>query len=704
MKTRFRLTNLDCANCAAKIEQHLRNQPGLEDSTINFATLTLFTATDDLKKLRREIKSIEPDVDIQPWRIAQFKAASEQTLNPRQQISIISISIVLVALLLLFENRLHESDLGILEYVIAGVAYLLSGWGVLKSAFRTIRDKQWFNEHVLMTIATMGAFAIHALEEAVGVMVFYQIGELLQNLAVAKSRSSISALLEIRPEFANVKSGSETKRVSPEEVKVGDILIVKAGEKIPLDGEVIDGTSQINTSVLTGESVPQVVRSGDRVLAGELAMSGMLTVKVTRPFSESSVTRILDMVENAAGKKARTEQFMTRFARYYTPAVVILAAFLAVFPPLLIPDQSFTVWIYRALVLLVISCPCALIVSIPLGYFGGIGGASRNGILVKGSNFIDALSRIKSVVFDKTGTLTKGVFTVNNVVPANGFQESEVLQCAAIAEYHSNHPIAKSIVQAFALHGGSVDHFKITDHQEISGYGVKSVCGDQTITAGNDALLHKQNIAHPVCETEGSVVHVTRNGNYMGYLSIGDELKEDSVSTIQSLREAGIKDISMLTGDNYKAASEIAGQLHLDRFYASLLPEQKVHQFEAILEEKDHDGLVAFVGDGINDAPVIARADVGIAMGALGSEAAIETADVVLMTDDPSKIVQAVKIGKHTRSIVLQNIIMALVIKLVFVGLGSMGLANMWEAVFADMGVALLAVLNSSRALNVNRL
>jgi Cd2+/Zn2+-exporting ATPase len=703
MKTRFRLINLDCANCAEKIEQHLRSLPGLQDSTLNFATQTLITNTDDLKRLRREIKSIEPDVDIKPWRTAQFTAASEQTLNPLQNISVISVSILLMTFLLLFENRLHQANLGILEYVIAGVAYLLSGWNVLKSAFRTVRDRQWFNEHILMTIATMGAFAIHALEEAVGVMVFYQIGELLQNMAVAKSRTSISALLEIRPDYANVRIGSETKRVSPESVNVGDIIVVRAGEKIPLDGEVIDGISQINTSVLTGESVPQVVKPGDKVLAGELAMTGMLTVKVIRSFSESSVTKILDLVENAAGKKAKTEQLMTRFSHYYTPAVVFLASLIAVFPPLLIPDQSFTVWIYRALVLLVISCPCALIVSIPLGYFGGIGGASRQGILVKGSNFLDALSKTKSIVFDKTGTLTKGVFTVRKIVPSGSYDESEVLRCAAIAEYHSNHPIAKSIVQAFIERGGSFEEFRVSEHYEISGYGVKSVCGNQTIAAGNDALLHKQNIAHPVCETEGSVVHVSNNGNYMGYIYIGDELKEDALLAIQSLRNAGIKDISMLTGDNFKAASEVASKLGLDRFFSSLLPEQKVLQFEKILNEKDHDGLVAFVGDGINDAPVIARADVGIAMGALGSDAAIETADVVLMTDDLSKIVQAVHIAKHTRSIIFQNIIMALGIKLVFVGLGSMGLASMWEAVFADMGVAVLAVLNSSRALNVSR-
>jgi Cd2+/Zn2+-exporting ATPase len=541
-----------------KIEQHLRSLPGLQDSTVNFATMCLTTDTDDLKRLRREIKSIEPDVDIKPWRTAQFTAASEQTLNPLQNISIISVSILLLTILLLFENRLHEAHLGTLEYVIAGVAYLLSGWNVLKSAFRTIMDRQWFNEHVLMTIATMGAFAIHALEEAVGVMVFYQIGELLQNMAVSKSRTSISALLEIRPDYANLRTGSETKRVSPESVNAGDIIVIRAGEKIPLDGEVIDGTSQINTSVLTGESVPQVVRSGDKVLAGELAMTGMLTVKVTRSFSESSVTKILDLVENAAGKKAKTEQFMTRFSRYYTPAVVILASIIAVVPPLLIPDQSFTVWVYRALVLLVISCPCALIVSIPLGYFGGIGGASRQGILVKGSNFLDALSRIKSVVFDKTGTLTKGVFKVRNIVPSENYDENEVLRCAAIAEYNSNHPIAKSIVQAFTERGGSFDDFRISEHHEISGYGVKSVCGNQTITAGNDALLHMQNIAHPVCETEGSVVHVSNNGNYMGYIYIGDELKEDALLTIKSLRDAGIKDISMLTGDNFKAESVVA--------------------------------------------------------------------------------------------------------------------------------------------------
>lgn len=704
MKSKFRLVNLDCANCAAKIEQHLKKQSWTGDAIVNFATMTLFTNSSDLEKIRHEIKTIEPEIDIQPLQNGSNEPLTEEAFKPRRQIVVITISLFLLATVLFFESKFQMYNLEILEYGIAITAYLLSGWSVLRNALKTIRDKQWFNEHVLMVIATIGAFAIHAMEEAVGVMIFYQIGELLQNLAVSSSRKSISTLLKIRPDFANIKKETSIKQVSPDTVNPGDIIVVKAGEKIPLDGIVIEGNSQVNTAVLTGESVPQSVKVDDQVLAGELNLTGMLTVMVTKRFSESSVSRILDLVENAASKKAKTEQFMTTFARFYTPFVVFSALLIAVLPPLFFPDQTFATWIYRALVLLVISCPCALIISIPLGYFGGIGGASKKGILVKGSNFLDALSKLKSVVFDKTGTLTKGDFSVKKIVSTENYTEEYVLQCAAIAEYHSNHPIAQSIVKEFTDKGGFVNFSNISDHQELSGYGVIVNYNNNTIVAGNDYLLHKEGIAHNICETGGSVVHVASNGEYLGYLHVGDEIKDDAIQAVQSLRKAGIKDIIMLTGDNHDAASSVANQLNIDKYYASLLPEQKVRRFEAILKEKPYDGLVAFVGDGINDAPVLARADLSIAMGGLGSEAAIETADVVLMTDHPSKIAQAIKIGKRTRNIVLQNIIMALGIKLIFVALGSIGLATMWEAVFADMGVALMAVVNSSRALAVKNI
>lgn len=701
MKKKFRLSNLDCANCADKIEQHLKKLPGLEGTSINFATLTLFTNSSDINQLRSEIKSIEPDVDIESWKVAQIEQEKELSFKPHKHLVVIAISTVLLVVLISLGKVFDTQNLAIVEYSIAILAYILSGWSVLVSAFKTIKDRQWFNEHALMAIATLGALAIHAFEEAIGVMIFYQIGELLQNLAVAKSRRSISSLLEIRPDYANLKTTTGIKRVSPEQVKPGDVIIVKAGEKIPLDGLILEGTSQINTAVLTGESVPQSVREGSSVLAGEINMTGMLTIKVSKPFSESSVTRILDLVENAASKKAKSEQFMTRFARYYTPAVVFVALLIAVLPPVFIEGQSFTVWIYRALVLLVISCPCALIVSIPLGYFGGIGGASRQGILVKGANLLDALSNVKSVIFDKTGTLTKGIFSVKNIVAVNGCTPQNLLKYAAMAEYHSNHPIAQSILKTYKEQDGSIENLHITEHQEVSGYGVRALLDGQEIIAGNEAFLNKETIVYPVCETLGTVVHVACDKMYLGYIQIGDELKEDSSIAIELLHNAGVDDVIMLTGDNFKAASEIATQLNLNRFYASLLPEQKVDQLEALLKEKSHQGLVAFVGDGINDAPVIARADVGIAMGALGSEAAIETADVVLMTDHPSKVAQAIEIGKRTRRIIIQNISMALAFKLVFVVLGSFGLATMWEAVFADVGVALLAVLNSSRALKV---
>jgi len=517
---------------------------------------------------------------------------------------------------------------------------------------------------------------------------------LFQDIAVGRSRKSIKALLEIKPEYANLLSNGVTTKVSPETIKVDDVIVVKAGEKIPLDGKVIEGNSFVDTSALTGESVPRRLNVNDIALSGTINQTGVLTIKVSKLFSESSVSKILELVENATSKKAETEKFITTFAKYYTPLVVIGALLLAILPPLLFTGQTFDDWIYRALVVLVISCPCALVISIPLGYFGGIGNASRKGILVKGSNFLDALTQVKTVVFDKTGTLTKGEFKVSEIVISNGFTKEQILEYAAYAETNSNHPVAKSISEAF---GQDIDKLRIKLVEEISGYGIKAVIDNKTVLAGNDKLLHKENIIHPVCNVDGTVVHVAVDTVYAGYIIISDTLKDDAIEAIEKLKAKNIQTV-MLTGDNQFAAAAFAKKLNIDKFYYELLPGDKVKHIENLMQESNA-GKVAFVGDGINDAPVIARADIGIAMGALGSDAAIETADVVLMTDSPSKVAQAIDVAKSTRNIVWQNIYFAMGVKLIFIVLGILGVATMWEAVFGDMGVALIAVFNAIRIL-----
>jgi Cd2+/Zn2+-exporting ATPase len=517
---------------------------------------------------------------------------------------------------------------------------------------------------------------------------------LFQDIAVNRSRKSIKALMEIKPEYANLVVGGELVKVSPESIQVGDTILVKVGEKIPLDGEVIDGNSFVDTSALTGESVPRKMKKDDLVLSGTINQTAVLTIKVTKLFSESSVSKILELVENASSKKAETEKFITTFAKYYTPMVVSCALLLAVLPPLLISGQTFSEWIYRALVVLVISCPCALVISIPLGYFGGIGSASRKGILVKGSNFLDALTQVKTVVFDKTGTLTKGEFKVSEVVTSNGYTKEEILEYAAYAETNSNHPVAKSISEAF---GKDIESKRIEQVEEISGHGIKAVIDGKIVLAGNDKLLHKENIDHPACNVEGTVVHVAIDTVYMGYINISDTLKDDALESIEKLKAKNIQTI-MLTGDNKFAASAFAKKLGIDKYFYELLPEDKVKHIENLIAE-NKGGKVAFVGDGINDAPVIARADVGMAMGALGSDAAIETADVVLMTDSPSKVALSIDVAKRTRNIVWQNIYFAMGVKLAFIVLGVFGVATMWEAVFGDMGVALIAVFNAIRIL-----
>jgi Cd2+/Zn2+-exporting ATPase len=594
----------------------------------------------------------------------------------------------------IFEKELHNTPYHLGEYLVFITAYLIVGWKVLTGAVRNIVKGQVFNEHFLMTIATLGAFAIDEMPEAVAVMLFYVVGELFQDIAVNRSRKSIKSLLEIKPDYANIKLNGDVKKVSPEEVRIGDEIVVKAGEKIPLDGKIIEGSSFLDTSALTGESVPRKVNVNDDVLAGMINQSGLLTVKVARTFGESSISKILELVENATSKKAETEKFITTFAKYYTPVVVVGALLLAVLPPILFSEQLFSDWIYRALVVLVISCPCALVISIPLGYFGGIGGASKKGILVKGSNFLDALTQVKTVVFDKTGTLTKGEFKVSEMITANGFSEEQLIDYAAHAEANSNHPIAKSILEAYKH---EIDNSRISNVSEISGHGIEVNVDGKLLFVGNDKLLHRENIEHNKCDVDGTVVHIVIDRQYAGYITISDSLKDDSKAAIDSLKNKGI-DTIMLTGDNKSAAEIYANKLGIDKYYYELLPENKVEQIEKLLSP-DGKNKVAFVGDGINDAPVLARADVGIAMGALGSDAAIETADVVLMTDSPSMVSEAINISKKTRKIVWQNIAFAMGVKSIFIVLGIFGIATMWEAVFGDMGVAILAILNATRVL-----
>ncbi|AEA46652.1 heavy metal translocating P-type ATPase [Archaeoglobus veneficus] len=609
----------------------------------------------------------------------------EDKENVVKELIPIAVSSILFIVGMIFRESLHE--IPVFEYGVFITAYLVAGWKVIWNAVKNVRTGVIFDEYSLMTIATAGAIAIHEMPEAVGVMLFFRIGEFFQDLAVDRSRRSIKSLLEIRPPFANLKIDERIERVKPEQVKVGDLIIVKPGERIPLDGVVIEGSSIVDTSALTGESRPRKVGAGDEVLSGMVNVSGLLTVRVTKPFSESTVSRILELVEKAGVRKAKAEKSITRFARYYTPAVILLAVSMAVIPPVLLAEP-FSPWIYRALVLLVISCPCALVLSIPLSYFAGIGKAAKEGILVKGANFIDALSKAGVVAFDKTGTLTKGSFKVVGVIAKNGFNEDDVLKFAALAEMHSNHPIAKSILEACKVSGS------VESYEEIAGMGVKVKVNGDTIIAGNDALMHAEEIEHDTCRVEGTVVHVAVNGVYAGYIIISDEIKDDAAKAVEELKMLGCR-VVMLTGDSRGVAEIVARKLGLDEFYAELLPEGKVK----IVEKLESENTVVFAGDGINDAPAIARADVGVAMSGLGSDAAIEVADVAIMDDMPSKVAKVIKLSRKTQRIVWQNIAFALSVKGLFIILGSFGMATMWEAVFADVGVSLIAVFNAMRIL-----
>jgi len=579
---------------------------------------------------------------------------------------------------------------------VFAMAYLIFGGTVLLSAGRNILHGKLFDENFLMSIATIGAFAIGEYPEGVAVMVFYRVGEYFQDSALFRSRRSIKQLMEIRPDYANLLETGKTRKVKPEEVKVGAIISVKPGEKIPLDGEIIKGSSVLDLSALTGESLPREIRKGDLVLSGSVNISGLINIRVSTAYNQSTVSRILSLVENASTRKAKTEQFITRFAAYYTPLVVFSALLLAVIPPLVISGQDFSTWTYRALVFLVISCPCALVISIPLGFFGGIGGASRKGILVKGGNYLEALSHVDTVVFDKTGTLTNGFFTVKEVQPATGFSRDDLLHYGAAAAYHSSHPLSISIRKASNL---NPEELMISSFEEIPGHGVKVHYGDQLILMGNQKLLLDHDIKVRDNPDDTTRVHLSINGRYAGNITMEDKLKDDAASTVQELRKLGIGKIMMLSGDKKEVAEEIGKTLKLDQVYAGLLPDQKVDLIEKLEQQNNRKGKNIFVGDGINDAPSLARAEIGVAMGGVASDAAVEAADIVLMTGQPSKLVEAITVARKTKTIVIQNIVLALGVKATIMGLGLFGLTSMWSAVFADVGVALMAVLNAMRAM-----
>ena len=606
---------------------------------------------------------------------------------------IIGAAVLATAVLLSLNNEWLQIALFIISYIIVG-------GDVVKRAVKNIFKGQVFDENFLMSIATIGAFFIGEYPEGVAVMLFYQVGELFQSYAVGKSRKSIASLMDIRPDYANVKKGDELVKVDPDEVQIGDIILIKAGEKIPLDGKVIEGSSMIDTSALTGESVPREVEVGSDILSGCININGVITAEVTKEFGESTVSKILDLVENASSKKSNSEQFITKFARYYTPVVVIIAVFLAIIPPLVIDGATFSDWIYRALAFLVVSCPCALVISIPLSFFGGIGGASKKGVLVKGSNYLEALAETEIVVFDKTGTLTKGVFNVQEIHP-EGVSKEELLELTAHAESYSNHPISLSLKRAYSK---EIDNRRISDVEEISGHGVIATVDGKKVMVGNIKLMKMMDIPYFKGELIGTIVHVAVNNKYIGYIVIADEVKEDSAQAIKELKAANIKQTVMLTGDNKSIGSKVAKELGLDKVYAELLPADKVEKLEELFSQKSKKGKLAFVGDGINDAPVLARADIGIAMGGLGSDAAIEAADVVIMTDEPSKIATAMKISKKTLKIAHQNIVFAIGIKIIVLILSAFGITTMWAAIFADVGVTIIAVLNAFRALNVKNL
>lgn len=706
MSKEYLLQGLGCANCAAKIEAGVQAVNGVTSATVNFMTTTLKLEVSKEYKgnIDKEVEAIvhkyESDVVVVDKSAVQAADGhghdhSHGDSDGKKQLIILLVGAALFALGFILRAVI---DLNIyVERGIFLVAYVILGGSVVLKALKNITKGQIFDENFLMSVATIGAFIIGDFAEAVAVMLFYQIGEFFQDAAVRRSKKSIADLMDIRPDFANVKRNGDTVRVAPDTVAIGEYIVVKPGEKIPLDGVVIDGESMLDTSALTGESVPRKAKRNDNVISGCINQSGVLTIEVTKTFGESTVAKIIDLVENASSKKAPTENFITTFSRYYTPIVVGLATLLAIIPPLFFGGE-WADWVHRGLIFLVISCPCALVISIPLGFFGGIGGASKKGILVKGSNYLEALNNVDIVVFDKTGTLTKGVFEVTSMAPSDGFTDTQLLELAAHAEAFSNHPIALSIVKAYDK---EIEKEKLTDYEEISGHGIRVLVDGKEILAGNSKLMDANGVQYTPSDEIGTMVYVALDKKFAGCIVISDEIKEDSRRAIAGLKEKGVRKTVMLTGDNQKIGEAIANELKLDEVYTQLLPDQKVEKLELLDSQKRPKGKLAFVGDGINDAPVLARADIGIAMGGLGSDAAIEAADVVLMTDEPSKLLEAIDVAKKTKRIVWQNIIFALGVKGVFLVLGAFGIATMWEAVFADVGVSIIAILNAMRVLRM---
>ncbi|MEC0242391.1 heavy metal translocating P-type ATPase [Paenibacillus dokdonensis] len=737
MKRELVLDGLDCASCAMKIEDGVKKMEGVTSCSVNFVKQTLTYETDEeneqlLTRVKNKIKKLEPHVKVlEPNKKLRGTAHHEghdhhaghnhehghdhnhphdhghedvhgeeghshSHDHGRGGTKVMAIRLAMGAVLTAVGMIVHANS--VVELAIFLAAYLVVGGDIVLQAVKNIIRGQVFDEYFLMSVATIGAFGVGQYPEGVAVMLFYQVGEMFQGIAVNRSRKSISAMMDLRPDYANLKVGNDTKRVDPEEVQVGDHIVVKPGEKVPLDGMVIEGNSMVDTSALTGESVPREIEKGQEVLSGFINKNGVLTIEVSKDFGESTVSKILDLVQNASSKKAPTENFITKFARYYTPVVVIVALLLALVPPLIVSGAAFSDWIYRALIFLVISCPCALVVSIPLGFFGGIGAASKSGILIKGSNYLEALNDVKYVVFDKTGTLTKGSFKVSDIhTSLEGLGKDQLLEIAAYAEYHSTHPIAESIRTAF---GRELDEARIEGYNEISGHGIQVNVDGKEVLAGNTKLMNKESIHFEQPAQVGTTVHISVDHQYAGYITISDEVKEDAAEAVRTLKQMG-KTTIMLTGDARSVGEEVGRSLGLDEVHAELLPQNKVEEIEKLDRRKSPKEKIVFVGDGINDTPVLARADVGIAMGGLGSDAAIEAADVVIMTDEPSKVASAIHIAKRTRRIVWQNIIFALGVKGIFLLLGAFGIATMWEAVFSDVGVTIIAVLNAMRVLKV---
>ena len=712
------LDGIDCANCASKVERGVAQVAGVANSNVNFMTQTLsFEVTNEkkdqiLSQVKQKVNTLEPDVVLKnkadgtliamSTKTAESESAAAEAVEQdnREDGEKNELRTAIIRLVLGFSFMLAGIFLpleGWMSFAMFVIAYLIAGYDVVWRAVRNMVRGQVFDENFLMTIATLAAFYVQEYPEAVAVMLFYQVGELFQDVALSKSRRSIADLMDIRPDYANLDTGNGIVKVAPETIRAGDFILVRPGEKVPLDGKIVEGTSAMDTSALTGESVPRSVAPGDSVLSGFINRNGVLKVVVEKPFAESTVKKILDLVENASGRKAPTEQFITKFARYYTPVVVVAALLLAVVPPLVLPGATFDEWIYRAAIFLVISCPCALVVSIPVGFFGGIGASSRKGILVKGSNYLEGLNDLKYVVMDKTGTLTKGKFEITAIEPQQGIRSEELLEIAAHAEAYSSHPIADSIKERY---GQTIQEDRITAYNEISGHGIQATIDGKEVLAGNARLMEKFAVNFEEVNEIGTIVYLAVEGEYAGSLLIADAIKEDAAAAIATMKEQGVEHIIMLTGDAQSVGDAVAKKLGISEVYSELLPQDKVEKFEEILARKGKKEKVAFVGDGINDTPVLARSDIGFAMGGLGSDAAIEAADVVIMDDKPSKIGTAMQVAKDTRRIVWQNIFFALGVKGLFLILGAFGVASMWEAVFADVGVTVIAVLNAMRILN----